>query len=342
MDPLGTGAFTVQQQGGILAAGLAVGAEQRAQPLALVDGAGRGEGQGTAGADRGAGAAADTQKRLDDDTAALAAGQGRGGSRLGRPAHAAAGLAFERGIAADGLGRTDIDAGGAADLLVAAVRTQLGLVVEELRLLELADTLTQLQHRGSQLDRVGTDMEVALRGLVHREGRRAAHVEHQIEGLGRGLRRALEVDRPGGIAGRDAGPVALAAGQVDAVAEVDGALGADRDAGIAARAQVQIDRVVAGPGGFEGTQPAGQLGQPTAVNGAIMALRQGAAVALDQQTDRQLAAEHRGGLLGRRGATDNQAASAAAVGHRRHRVGWRQLRGGDQGGQLGGRALGIF
>ena len=63
----------------------------------------------------------------------------------------AAGLALERGVAADRARRADVDAGGAADLLVAAVRAELGLVVEELRLLELAHQLAQLQHGVEQL-----------------------------------------------------------------------------------------------------------------------------------------------------------------------------------------------
>jgi uncharacterized membrane protein len=87
-------------------------------------------------------------------------------------------------------------------------------------------------------------VEVALRRLVHREGRLGAQVEHQVEG-------SLVV------CGARSKSIAPAASQARTQArwllqrdsrrgsEVDRALGTDRDAGIAARAQVEVDRVVA-------------------------------------------------------------------------------------------------
>src|SRR5213076_1929920 len=98
-----------------------------------------------------------------------------------------------RAIAGDRLGRADVDARRATRLLVAAVRAQPGLVVEELRLLEFADQAAQLdQHFDA--DTAGR-MEIALRRRVLRKRRLRAQVEHEIEGLARRLRFAPEVDR---------------------------------------------------------------------------------------------------------------------------------------------------
>ena len=145
-----------------------MGGQERADPPAQLLRPRRRVAQGAARADGGAGAAADAQVRLDDDAAA-------------------AGAALERGVAADRLGRADVDAGGAADLLVAAVGADLLPVVEELRLLELADALAQLEHRVDQRG-VVAGMEIALRRLVQRDLRRRAEIEHEVEGLGHGLR----------------------------------------------------------------------------------------------------------------------------------------------------------
>ena len=82
-------------------------------------------------------------------------------------------------------GRADVDAGGAADLLVAAVGADLLLVVEELRLLELADASRAARSTASISARVVGGMEIALRRLVQRDLRRGAEVEHEVEGLGR-------------------------------------------------------------------------------------------------------------------------------------------------------------
>ena len=56
----------------------------------------------------------------------------------------ATGLALARRIAADRIRRAHIDTGVAADFFVAAMRTDLLLVIEELGLLELADAVEQL------------------------------------------------------------------------------------------------------------------------------------------------------------------------------------------------------
>ena len=233
-------AFAVDQQGRVLATGAPIAGQQRAHAPTLVLRAGRRETQCAAGAHGGAGTAAHAQVGVDDDAAALAARVGhgrRGAMRLG------AGLALERGVAADGTRRAHVDAGRAADLLVAAVRAQRLLVAEEARLLELTHQVAQLQHGLHQAALVASDMEVALRRRVLGEGRGVAQVEHQVEVFAHRLRGAIEVDRAGGFAHAHAVAVLLAGGQVDAVAEVDRAFGAGGDAGIAACAQLQVDRV---------------------------------------------------------------------------------------------------
>ena len=152
-----------------------------------------------------------------------------------------------RGVAADRLGRADLDAGVAADLLVAAVGADLLLVVEELRLLELADALAQLEHRVEQRRRRrrrGSSPAAAGAGrsAARRRGRARGR---SVSVTACGSR--CEVDRAGGLADAHAVAVAGALREVDLVAEVDRLLRADGDAGIAARAQVEVDRVGAGP-----------------------------------------------------------------------------------------------
>ncbi len=173
------------QQRGVAPAGMGVGGEQGAKALALVDGAGIGEAQRAARAHRAARAAAHAQVRLDDDAAAGGSDHGVVGAAVALLARR---LALQRGIAADGARGTHVDAGTAADLLVAAVRTQLGLIVKELGLFELSGQLAQGQHRFHERALVASSghVEVALRRLVHREGRLLTQVQHKVEPLGHG------------------------------------------------------------------------------------------------------------------------------------------------------------
>jgi hypothetical protein len=209
------------------------------------------------------------------------------------------------------------------------VRAQLGLVVEELRLVEGADEVAQREHGVEQLAFVGADMEVALRlGMLAERGR-GPQVEHEVEAL-RGLqRRALEVDRAGGFAHAHALAVRLAAAHVDLVAEVDGAFGAGVDAGIAARAQVEVDRVVRRPRGFERTEPAGERRELPGMHRQVAALRQ-RATGGDEQARLQACTEHRRRALDGVGRADDEAAPAAGVADGRHRLGIRALRRGNQ------------
>ena len=133
----------------------------------------------------------------------------------------------------------------------------------------------------------------------------------------------------------------LQALEVDLVAEADRVLGAGVDAGVAARAQVEVDRVAALPFGLERAEPARQALEPAGVHGPAVRLRQRAARAVDQQVDIELVGEQRGGLFGGIGVADDQAAPAGAVRDVGHRLRRRQLRGGQQRGDLRRGALGI-
>ena len=159
----------------VASAGARIGREHRADARAELVRARRGIGQRAARAHRRAGAAADAQVRLDDDAAA-------------------AGPALGLRVAADRRRRADVDARGAADLAVARVGADLLLVVEELRLLELAGAVAQAQHGGEQRGVVG-GVEVALRRLVQRDLRHRLQVEDEIEALALLFGGALEVDR---------------------------------------------------------------------------------------------------------------------------------------------------
>jgi hypothetical protein len=151
--------LAVQQDHGVLAACCGIGAQQRLEPHALLVGARVGIGECPGRADRGAGATAHAQVGVDLDLlAALFAG--------------------------DRFGRADVHAGAAAGFFVAAVGAELLLVDEELRLLELADQLAQLEHRVQVL---AVPAEIALRQRVLVEGGRGAggaQVQHQVEALG--------------------------------------------------------------------------------------------------------------------------------------------------------------
>jgi hypothetical protein len=324
VDQVQAGALAVDQQRRIGTTGTPVGREQRAHALALLVEPRRGVADRAARAHGRAGAAADAQVRLDDD-----AGQ--------RPA---AGPAFHRRIAADRLRRTHVDADGAADLLVAAVGADLLLVAEELRLLELARALAQLQHRVDQRRVVGR-VEVALWGLVQGDDRRGVQVEHEVEVFADLLCSAGEVDRARRFADPHTFAVAAALGQVDLVVEIDRVVGAGVDAGVAARAQVQVDRVALGPAHFEGAEPAADVGDRARVHRHRSLLRQRAAT-LQQHAHVEFVGQHLRGSRRALGAADHQHPASRLVAHRRHRVAVGQLRERNQGRDLRRGGLGIF
>ncbi len=160
--------LAVQQQRGLLPAGLRIGGKHgfQAQPhvrrarIRIRQRAGR--------TDRGAGAATGAQMGIDLDLIA---------------------------VMADRFCRADVDARMAADLGIAAVRAQLFLVAEEFRLLELADHLQQLE-RSFKLPRsVGAGSEIALRRRMQRDQRGVGQVEDQIEFAAAPGRAARKIDR---------------------------------------------------------------------------------------------------------------------------------------------------
>ena len=319
VDELRARFLAVDQQCGLFAAAMAVSRQHGAQAFALVHRVGVGEAHRATGAHRAASAAAHAQVRLDDDATRQFALE----------------LAFLRRVAADGLRRTDVDAGGAANLLIAAVRAQLVLVLEKLGLLEFAVQFTQFQHRVHQSAFVVAGVQVALRRLVHGEGRRLTQIQHKVKVFAVRQRRTAEVDGACGVAHAHAVAVALAGGQVDLVVQANRALGAGIDAGIAAGAQVQVDRVAAVPFGVELTEPARQLRQATGVGGAFVRLDEGAADLRDQHRHVKLVCQKGGRALCGCCAAQHQAAALALVADGGHRLGRRQLRGGNQCGQFG-------
>src|SRR5688572_21959635 len=110
----------MEYEAGVLAAGFAIGAEQRLEPSADLGHRRIGVGHSARRAHRGAAAAAGAQMRLDLHMVA---------------------------VGADGAGRAHLDAAVAARDARAAVRADALLVGEELRLLELADELRELGRR---------------------------------------------------------------------------------------------------------------------------------------------------------------------------------------------------
>ncbi len=212
------------------------------------------------------------------------------------------------------------------------------LVVEELRLLEFADALAQLEHRADQGGVVG-GVEVALRRLVQGDQRRRRQVEHEVERLALLTRGTLEIDRAGRLADAHAVAVRAAAGQVDLVAEIDRLLGAGADARVAARAQVEVDRVRARPADLEGAEPARDPRRHAGVDGDRALLRQPAAAGARQEdADVETVAEQacrRERALGR---ADDENLAGRAIGDGRDRLGIGKLRRGDQRRDLRARA----
>ncbi len=164
-------------------------------------------------ADRAAGAAAGAQVRIDLDLVA---------------------------VADDGLGRADVDAGGAAFELVAAVGAQALFVGEVLRLFEVADHLHHLGRGRAAGALVHARGVIAVRVLVGRDQRARAEVEHEIEfalldRLARRLPARVESAQPAGQRHR-----ARDEDRIQALADVDVVEQHQRDR--------QAGRQVIGPG----------------------------------------------------------------------------------------------
>ena len=81
------------------------------------------------------------------------------------------------------------------------------LVVQELRLLELAHQRAQLQQRSKVAP---IPVQVTLRYCMLGEGWLRTQIEHQVKALAHLLRFAAEIDRTGCRANLDASPVRMA------------------------------------------------------------------------------------------------------------------------------------
>ena len=203
-----TGLLAVQQQRRVLAASAGVGGQKGFDAHAQLVRTRVAVAERATRANRGAGAATDTQIGVDNDALTIF-------------------------FAVDGLGRADFYTGIAAHGFVAAVRTNLLLVIEELGLFKLADLLTQRQQCGQIL---ALPLKVALRQGMPAESRLRAHVQHQIELVQVLCCLPLKVNRTGDLAGRHASAVRLAGQHVDLIVQPDGVFGTGSNAGIATRA----------------------------------------------------------------------------------------------------------
>src|SRR6267142_1919726 len=97
-------------------------------------------------------------------------------------------------VGCDRCGGAHIDTLVAADLRGAAVRADLLVVGEELRLLELPDHLRELRCRERLLERVAARRQVSLRRLRGLEYPLARQIEHHVEALAALAPGAAEVD----------------------------------------------------------------------------------------------------------------------------------------------------
>src|SRR5437879_4513165 len=79
--------------------------------------------------------------------------------------------------------RADVDAEVASWLAGATVSTDRCLVVEELRLFELADRQRNFGNRRGLRERIGARTPVTLWRLMQREARLPAEIEHEVEAL---------------------------------------------------------------------------------------------------------------------------------------------------------------
>ena len=231
------------------------------------------------------------------------------GPRAGR---AAARFPLHRSVAADCARRAHVDAGAAADLLVAAVRADLLLVVRRtsasrIRRSSRAAASTALFSASAIGARHESSPAAAGASRMRATARRSST---RSKLLGCPLRLALEVDRAGRFADAHALAVVLAGGEIDLVAEVDRVLGADLDARVAARAQVEVDRIVAFPLRLERAQPAGQAHEPAGMHRPVVHLLEAAARLFTQHADVELVRQQGGGKFGRVGRADDEAATA--------------------------------
>ena len=168
----------MDQDDGVAASGVVVGQEKGAQAFEQRFGARQGVGGGSRGADGGAGTAAGADERVDGDVVA---------------------------VRRDGSGRADVQAAGAAGLLVAGMGAQLGAVIDVAGLVEFSDQIGELEDRLLDFGRVaGVGAEIAVALAVGREQRRAAgQVEDDVAGgfgspAGRAEGQGLAATRGGG------------------------------------------------------------------------------------------------------------------------------------------------
>ena len=299
--------LAVQQQRGVLAASACIGRQQCLDFCALLCRARVGIGNGTGRAHGGASTAADAQVRVYFDLLATF-------------------------FAADGRGRTHINAGIAAHGVVAAVGAQLLLVIEELGLFKLAHQRAHLQQRAAVL---AIPAKITLRQGVLRERRRSAQVQHQVKLFAQGFRFAAKVNRARNTANLDAGPVGLAQAAIDLIIKANRAFRTRRQAGIAPGTQVQVNRVAARPVQLESPQPAGQLPDFPGQHRVAPFLR--AAALPCTQTEQghiQRIRQQLGSALGGIEFTNDEQTPGTFVGDGRHGLGIGQVRHGQQGGNF--------
>ena len=181
--------LAVQQHGCVFATATGIGGEQGLEPDALLAGTRVAKAQCAAGAHRAAGTAAHAQLRVDLDLLAAA-------------------------IAADGQGRTDLNAGLAAHFFIPAVSAQAGLVTKKFGLFERTHQAAHLQQRHRA---AAGPAQIALRQCMLAEGWRGSQVQHQIKAVGLTAGCAVKINRPCYLANLDTGPVRLAGRQVNLV-----------------------------------------------------------------------------------------------------------------------------
>ncbi len=180
----------VEQDAGVAAAGVAVGAEQGLHLRAAMRDARELEAHRPGGTYRGTGSAAHAQVRIDPDVVA---------------------------VGADRLRRTDVDALAAAVDPRARMRAEVLAIGEVARLLEFPDRVGRLVQRKREGRGIG-HAPITLRRLVMAEERRVGKVDHQVEdGTGRPRQRAglgVTDSREIGDHHREASEIALQRGNL--------------------------------------------------------------------------------------------------------------------------------